>query len=196
MPGVPFGRGCNECRRAKKKCDLKQPACSRCAKSQVECIGGGQRRFKFVEVESSKEGSSGERSRNVTPRDAVEKAASGSISRIPGDETTLLLAALKHALRPAIDERFSLVCMYGPLLQYLPHRLGRNKALDAATDLLTETHSGVCRGARPTKSIITKYSNALRELRHSLDDPEIACSAETLCAAMILCISQVYLSFK
>lgn len=158
---------------------------------QVECIGGGQRRFKFVEPGSSKEGSSGERSRTVTLTGAVQKAAAGSITRIPGDETTLLLSALNYALRPSIDERFSLVCMYGPLLQYVPFRLGRNKALDAATGVLTETHSDVCRGGKPTTLAISKYSHALRELRHSLDDPEIARSTETLCAAMILCISQV-----
>lgn len=191
MPGVPSGRGCNECRRAKKKCDLKHPACSRCARLQVECVGSGQRRFKFVEKGSSKESSSGEQSRSVTPRDAAQKPASGSISRAPKDETELLLGALSYALKPSIDERFSLLCMYGPLLQYVPFRLGRNKALDAATSVLTETHSGVCRGGRPTALAIGKYSDALRELRHSLDDAEIAGSTETLCAAMILCISQV-----
>ncbi|KAH8690741.1 hypothetical protein BGW36DRAFT_389250 [Talaromyces proteolyticus] len=49
MPGVPTSTGCNTCRKQKKKCDEKQPSCSRCLRLQVPCIGSGTRRFKFHE---------------------------------------------------------------------------------------------------------------------------------------------------
>ncbi|KAL4797391.1 hypothetical protein BDV19DRAFT_44774 [Aspergillus venezuelensis] len=51
MPGIPTGRGCDACRKQKKKCifDEADAVCSRCARLEIECIGLGQRRFMFKE---------------------------------------------------------------------------------------------------------------------------------------------------
>ncbi|CAI7601009.1 unnamed protein product [Penicillium manginii] len=49
MPGVPTGRACDACRKQKKKCDEKQPACARCLRLKIPCVGSGKLRFKFQE---------------------------------------------------------------------------------------------------------------------------------------------------
>ncbi|KAL2869141.1 Zn(II)2Cys6 transcription factor [Aspergillus lucknowensis] len=48
MPAVP-GRGCDNCRKLKKKCDEVKPVCTRCARRGLECIGAGEKRYKFIE---------------------------------------------------------------------------------------------------------------------------------------------------
>ncbi|KAF4764689.1 hypothetical protein HAV15_001720 [Penicillium sp. str.  len=53
MPGVPTGRACDACRKQKKKCDEKQPACGRCLRLKVSCVGSGQQRFKFKQQQFS-----------------------------------------------------------------------------------------------------------------------------------------------
>ena len=73
MPGVPSSRGCDACRRQKKKvsqstsitwqpqtpyhplsqhlltrkCDESKPTCGRCTRLGIECAGAGEQRFKF-----------------------------------------------------------------------------------------------------------------------------------------------------
>ncbi|KAJ5766541.1 uncharacterized protein N7511_004157 [Penicillium nucicola] len=49
MPGVPSSRGCEGCRKQKKKCDQVKPTCSRCTRLRIPCIGNGVQRYKFQE---------------------------------------------------------------------------------------------------------------------------------------------------
>nr|POE56484.1 uncharacterized protein CFP56_33456 [Quercus suber] len=50
MVGVPHSRGCLSCRRLKKGCDLKQPACGRCSRLGKSCQYN-QRQWTFVASE-------------------------------------------------------------------------------------------------------------------------------------------------
>ncbi|KAH8649300.1 hypothetical protein BX600DRAFT_502729, partial [Xylariales sp. PMI_506] len=49
MVGAPTSKRCEACRRQKKKCDLNKPACSRCVRLRLKCVGVGMQRYKFVE---------------------------------------------------------------------------------------------------------------------------------------------------
>ncbi len=201
MPGVPSGRGCGECRKSKKKCDQQQPACSRCARLKLECVGGGQRRFKFVEPTLCRNGSHGsissssEQSRSVTP---LEKGRQSSfaVSVSPSSKLSVLASCLVASIDPCMDDRYNLVGTYGPFLSYIPSRLGRNKALDAAVAVLVEAHTCMCTRSGVTPKAISKHTHALTQLRLALDDPTTARAAETLCAAMIMSICDVCGDFQ
>ena len=69
MPGVPKSRGCNNCLRQKKKvqgplfdiitnwheqCDQQKPACSRCTRLEIPCVGSGERKYVFKPVSFTK----------------------------------------------------------------------------------------------------------------------------------------------
>ncbi|KAH6888509.1 hypothetical protein B0T10DRAFT_573249 [Thelonectria olida] len=88
-------------------------------------------------------------------------------------------------------------CPEGFQLRYLgsymldvPARLGHNPALDTAVECLLQSHSQLLRvrsspsGRVPTDS---KYSKALRALQGAIVDPTLAMSAETACAAILMC---------
>ncbi|KAM0240718.1 hypothetical protein ACHAP5_007923 [Fusarium lateritium] len=54
MPGVPKSRGCNDCLKQKKKCDQAKPACSRCARLAIPCVGSGEQKYVFKPVSFTK----------------------------------------------------------------------------------------------------------------------------------------------
>ncbi|EED24246.1 conserved hypothetical protein [Talaromyces stipitatus ATCC 10500] len=55
MPGVPTSRGCDACRKQKKRCDPPEPPakCPRCTRLQILCTGYGVQRYKFLSVGSN-----------------------------------------------------------------------------------------------------------------------------------------------
>lgn len=108
--------------------------------------------------------SSIEQSRSVTPSDKTRQS-SVLVSPSPKSEVVILASALVASIHTSVDDRFNLVSTYGPFLQYLPSRLGLNKALDAAAAVLIDAHSCICTRSNVTLPTIRKYSLALAELR-------------------------------
>ncbi|EEA20345.1 hypothetical protein EYB25_007858 [Talaromyces marneffei] len=53
MPGVPTSRGCDACRKQKKKCDAPKPPtkCPRCTRLKIPCTGYGVQRYKFLPID-------------------------------------------------------------------------------------------------------------------------------------------------
>jgi hypothetical protein len=71
--------------------------------------------------------------------------------------------------------------------RHLPARLGRNRALDDATRLLSTVHKIMLSEADPAQWVCpASYIRALRSLRKTLSHPVHGCSVETLAAAMIM----------
>ncbi len=121
-------------------------------------------------------------------------ASPSALSRVSSDDLSLLAGSFKLAIDSSVDERFNLLSTYGPFVNHIPSRLGRNKGLDAAVGALVAAHAGVCLGLRhPSAAILSKYTVALTEVRLALDDPVAATSTESLCAVMLLCICQSFL---
>ena len=216
MPGVPSGKGCEACRKQKKKvshsnttanqdtsltqtsqCDQQKPACSRCTRLKIVCVGSGQQRYKFLE-EDGISNSSGKRSltiRAAKPTTSSHSSRSSvSLSRTPSSDEFLLSSSLIVKLKVKDDLRYSLTWAYGAFFEEIPKRIGTNEALDTAVDALVYAHSkfgSSVHGASNDPECLGKYTHAVTTLRLCLDDPIKARETNTLAAVMLLLIVQV-----
>ncbi|KAJ5940143.1 transcriptional regulator family: Fungal Specific TF, partial [Penicillium verrucosum] len=197
MPGVPTGRACDACRKQKKKCDEKQPACGRCLRLKVGCVGSGQQRFKFKQQQFSPKSNQScqmtlaPRSRSRSPE---EEKYSVEIPRTyPGNSMTSLMNKFVGAIKRSTDFRYNMWWSFGMFLEDVPRRLGSNEALDRAVDAVTTAHAGFCTRQPVSTEALAKYSYALKTLRVYLDDPLQATASSTLCAVMILLVCLTFI---
>ncbi|KAH7348314.1 hypothetical protein BKA65DRAFT_594168 [Rhexocercosporidium sp. MPI-PUGE-AT-0058] len=175
MPGVPSSRGCDACRKQKKKCDQSKPACSRCARLKINCIGSGQQRYKF---------------KNQTTALDVVKVQPAPVALPPTNGDTLLLSDFISTLG-VIDVRYDLT-YYGGFLSDLPRRLGTNDALDASVGALAAAYPYV-HTKRLSPDMLSKYGHALKTLRIYLSDPKRAYTPDTLCAIYLMDVCQSWI---
>ncbi|KAK5994587.1 hypothetical protein PT974_05066 [Cladobotryum mycophilum] len=186
MAGVPTYRGCDACRGQKKKCDQAKPACSRCTRLNIPCVGCGQIRYKFKDHSGPpKKGR-----RSSSPASSTKsKSASPSPSLSPtlSNQVTVRSSSFISLLEIR-DPRYDLTS-YGVFFRDLPRRLGTNEALDAAVDVMASSYSYL-RTRQSSKESLVKYVNALQALQRCLSDPEMAKKSETLCAIYIIMICQ------
>ncbi|KAL2820961.1 hypothetical protein BDW59DRAFT_111865 [Aspergillus cavernicola] len=175
MPGVPSSRGCDACRRQKKKCDQLKPACTRCARLKIPCLGSGQRRFKFKEGYSFR------------TEDAIVVSR---VARIPSNDTLDITRDFIEVLQ-VTDIRYD-VTWYGPFLENLPRRIGSSPALDAAIGAV----SGAVTALRTRQNFpdaIGKYVKGWNALRTCLNDPVQTKSIHTVCAIYLMMICQSWI---
>lgn len=178
------------------QCDQARPACSRCSRLQITCIGAGERRFKFkdqtnvVKTSKSAAGRTPGR-RELSPTSNYTSDLDTAFLAIPYNETMRIANAFISTLEIS-DLRYS-VSYYGAFLKYVPQRLGTNQALDAAVQALASASSWLRTRENPTQ-VLVQYGNALKALRLSLRDPIRAESPETLCAIYLVMICQVRLT--
>lgn len=211
MPGVPSFKGCEGCRKQKKKvgtpiptesrlrtlvchfellrqesqCDQIKPACSRCTRLQIPCVGCGQQRYKFKNQTMSQQ----PRGSSQLALSKHESAISMPVPPAPlSNSTTRVAGSLVSALA-VTDIRYEL-SIYGDFLPDIPKRLGRNAALDSSVAALATAFRAVHTGLKPAV-VYLKYATALNSLRLCLDDPVEAQSTETLCAIWMIVICQV-----
>ncbi|KAL2826428.1 hypothetical protein BDW59DRAFT_145166 [Aspergillus cavernicola] len=189
MPGVPSGRGCDNCRKSKKKCDEAKPVCTRCARRGVECVGAGEKRYKFMEECPTTLPKKRSSKQHVKPA-ADRKNDLPLITFTPRNNADLLGRALLAASNPGVDIRYSLSWTYGGYLLLVPRRLGINEGLDATVDALVTTHAEFSSRKDVTITSLKKYSRALNAVRKCLDNPLKAGTSETLCAVSLLLLVQ------
>ncbi|KAJ5902028.1 hypothetical protein N7495_002556 [Penicillium taxi] len=181
MPGVPYSKACDACRKVKKKCDELQP-CSRCTRLQLPCAGSGQRRFKFKNTEWRQTKSSSTRA------DGSKQVVNLPMSQNP---TNPLLARFIN-ISGVSDIRFD-ISYYGEFLKDLPRRFGHSAVLDAAAKALVSSYPYFC-GREVPRDVLVLHGKSLRVLRESLDDPVQARSPNTLCAVYLISICQDWIS--
>jgi hypothetical protein len=132
-----------------------------------------------------------------TPTVHIEQVVFHQLLRMPGNETTPLTNALISNLKASHDLRYHLSWTYGGFIEDIPRRLGTNEALDAAVAALLSSHSSlnIRRGTGELIPIeaMSKYTHALKTLRITLGNPELAREANTLCAVMLLLICQSFI---
>lgn len=172
------------------QCDQAKPACGRCTRLSLECVGGGVQRYIFkgpkrvewrdVTIREAQPSARKSASRSITP--AVERPVCG---------LSATLVSFISVINPADDAQYSLCWAYGPYMLEIPRRLGHSRALDTAAEALVESHATACRRQPPSLKCLQDYSRALAALRQSLENPDMARSAETLCAIMLLLMCQV-----
>jgi len=182
MPGVPSSRGCEACRKQKKKvrsarptqtggislntskCDQLEPSCSRCTRLQIACIGCGQQRYKFKTTVS--------RSTRIQPAQGSVLTVCKVPSPIPSNEKTLIFSGFMS------------------FLGVIPRRLGTNDALDASVSALASAFPSLYT-QKKTPEMLERYIFALKTLRITLHDPVKAYTSNTLCAIYLMEICQV-----
>ncbi|KAF5679764.1 hypothetical protein FHETE_655 [Fusarium heterosporum] len=201
MPGVPSYKGCDACRKQKKKCDKAQPRCARCTRLNIPCVNVGKQRYKF-KVQTLEPGTDTLTLQSISSTDEDNSSSSQSsrspllfrheIMRVPSNRTTAVTHTLVSRLE-ITDLRYDITC-YGDFLRYIPARLGRNEALDASADALATTFSSLYqRQGYQTVEALTKYGRAIKSLRICLDNPAKARMPETMCAVYLIMICQGWL---
>ncbi|RKK24756.1 hypothetical protein BFJ68_g5852 [Fusarium oxysporum] len=178
MVGVPSSRGCNSCRKAKKRCDQKQPKCGRCIRLGEECVGSGTRRFKFHQYKPDVQ-----TTQLITPP-----------AETPSNDTTRLTAEF-ISLMEIDDDRFGFEA-YGPyFFADLPRRIGSNSALDTTTSAMIASFQAIRLRKTADKKTFFLYGKALRSLQGCLsDDSQPVMLKLELVLMMMLC--QVWIDNK
>lgn len=176
-----------------EKCDQEKPACSRCRRLNLPCVGAGQQRYRFKEEMRVLSNTSSPVEKPSPQQSLISTRDIGSqeVPRCPSNHLTLLSSSFFDTIKPTTSFKFNLLWTYGSFLEDIPQRLGYNEALDSAVDALLSVHSDVCLRRENSTRTLTGYSRALRALRYYLDDPVKACAVETLCAVLILLTCQV-----
>lgn len=192
MPGVPSSRGCDACRRQKKKCDINKFPCSRCKRLCIPCTGLGQQRYRFKH-ETLKLTSGKEVATSAQRSTLHEKPWAAHPARVLSNGATRLRSAFVSSISPHVDIKFQLLWNFGGYLRYIPSRLGTSAALDAASDALVAAHRHYSLGSLVNHKVLIKHSRALSALRYDLDDVAKAKTTETLCASTVLMIAQVFI---
>jgi hypothetical protein len=168
-----------------QQCDTAQPACSRCKRLGLNCIGGGQRRFKFIQIEERK----ATKQQNAPPGSQTRAIATLSKPSFALTNKVTWLSSEFASNLQVKDPRFDLSC-YGIFLPEVPKRLGSHPALDASASALMSAYPCVYK-RQPSPEALSKYGRALRVLRISLDNPDRNKIVEMLCAIYFLLICQV-----
>ncbi|KAF5024066.1 hypothetical protein F66182_3862 [Fusarium sp. NRRL 66182] len=165
MAGVPTGRGCDACRKQKKKCDQAKPACARCARLKIPCTGGGVKRFMFKSENSQAAGSR-------RPRALVHSSSSSAsswLARSPSNERDSMASALVQIIELQ-DPRYD-ISTYGWFVKDLPRHIGSSPPLDAAITAFVAGFNTLHNQAGKVHAL-GRYVHALTSLRQALQDPK------------------------
>ncbi|PSK57914.1 hypothetical protein B9Z65_9116 [Elsinoe australis] len=227
MVGVPLSRGCDACRKQKKKCEGASAPCVRCQRLNIACVGFGERRLKFQD-ENSRFFAITSRPRNPQKKvplskivafeqtspdkdEAIDtdvqeidsssvnstwavvlKQGTPSFGVIPHNTLDRIIGRFASNLDSDKNSNYQLPWNFGPFLEDVPRRLGRNAALDASADAVMTAYMAFRRRGtsdpdRNNQVCLNSYGRAVNALRACLSD-ERASSSETLCSTMMLLI--------
>ncbi|OJD33459.1 zn 2cys6 transcription factor protein [Diplodia corticola] len=82
--------------------------------------------------------------------------------------------------------------LFGPFIGEVPRRLGSTTALNDAAACLTTTHDAIIRKHSKTSINPQLYAKALKSLYAAIQDPVQVKSTSTLCATVLLAITEAY----
>lgn len=107
-------------------------------------------------------------------------------------EINPLGSALVYCLESKVKDPLIPLRLIGSFFDFLPARLGRNAALDAAVSCLCDVYSGAPSAPYSSqRSIYQSYVRALSSLRCCVGDTSIRMESETLCASILLHMCEV-----
>ncbi|KAL7905018.1 hypothetical protein GGI35DRAFT_461632 [Trichoderma velutinum] len=184
MPGVPSYRGCDACRKLRKKCDGFTP-CARCKRRNAPCQGIGTLRYKFkTQIEYTNALSSRQQQMFWQYRPLIWMPIQN-----PTNGASRLATAFS-SLMTAEDPKYNLNC-FGDWFTSLPSRFGADQMLDDVADAFLEGLIGIwIYGGKQTVGAMIKYGRALKSLRAALYDPTTVKSPHTLCATILVTVSR------
>ncbi|KAF4544227.1 Zn 2cys6 transcription factor protein [Lasiodiplodia theobromae] len=82
--------------------------------------------------------------------------------------------------------------LFGPFIGEVPRRLGSTTALNDAAACLTTTHDAIIRKHSKTRINPQLYAKALKSLHAAIQDESQVRSTSTLCATVLLAITEAY----
>ena len=103
-------------------------------------------------------------------------------------ETNYLGSSLVYCLESKVEGTLIPLWLVGSFFQYIPARIGRNAALDAAVSCLCDIY---CSPYNFPVGIYQKYGKAISSLRGCLSDTSLQMESETLCASILLQMCEV-----
>ena len=103
-------------------------------------------------------------------------------------ETNHLGSSLVYCLESKVEGTLIPLWLVGSFFQYVPARIGRNAALDAAVSCLCDIY---CSPYNFQVSTYQKYAKAISSLRGCLSDTSLQMESETLCASILLQMCEV-----
>ncbi|KAH7400965.1 hypothetical protein DE146DRAFT_654532 [Phaeosphaeria sp. MPI-PUGE-AT-0046c] len=174
MPGVPSSRGCDGCRKQKKKCDLIKPACSRCQRLSIVCTNAGTQRWKFQDQYMR-----GSYRSTFSDAIVIRQILEAPIPTTLGTEQSRLANALISIWK--VDDLRYDISVYGDYFQFIPRRLGASRALDAATQAFVSAYPSLSTG-RTTVEALAAYGKAISALGNALKSPTEVNQPNTLLA--------------
>ncbi|KFG86196.1 C6 zinc finger domain protein [Metarhizium anisopliae] len=211
MVGVPRSTGCQLCRRRRVKCDEVRPECGNCRKYGADCPGY-ERGIKFVSGKhairprtktGNREGR--ELSKEASPFSAAASRASASRSSrasSPTSESTISTlsrspcpnrAEFVSTIVASVKADISKADISGFLSWCDMDKLGVKAVLDGAMCSLALHLVGK---ENEDESMVahsrTIYGHSLGQLQMSLRHEAEWKTSETLCAAMLLCIFELF----
>ncbi|KAE8163571.1 hypothetical protein BDV40DRAFT_287642 [Aspergillus tamarii] len=197
MVGVPHSIGCDNCRKRKKKCDNRAPACTACVASGRICPGY-QKKYKFINENTSL------LAHYRKKKYLLEEIGAGpdetvALSRCTRNHTYHTVCSYEWICWPLVSDRehdsANLVYIlqdptshmifplrsHGGFYHYIPCRLGRNIALDSAVACLCTVYTNLMAAdGTISNDAWRKYAQSLGALRLCLDDPERCFQSETI----------------
>lgn len=189
MPGGPPGRGCEGCRKRKKKCDLGQPSCSRCLRYGIRCVGSGEKVYRFKNATITENAPV---ARTARPRGQAAQSLVRSPERPLGNELTRTAGAFISIL--GISDRQFAIQGFGPFLTDVPRRLGKSPILNASAKAFSSAVTAVF-SKQTVVQALTDYGAALTCMRNALiADPSLTTKIETLCGVYLLLLSHNFTS--
>ncbi|CEI63698.1 hypothetical protein FVEN_g6819 [Fusarium venenatum] len=183
MAGVPNSRGCDACRRQKKKCDQAQPICSRCARLKTACVGSGVKRFVFK--------SENQQAAKKVSQAVVITRTNPTPAPVLSNEKTLISGKLVHILNlddPAYD-----ISTFGLFVVDLPRYVGSSKSLDAAISAFVAGFGTLKNKTMSKIFALDRYVYAIKMLRETMNDPVLANTKDSMCSIYLIAICQEWL---
>ena len=216
MVGTRTSNRCDNCRRRKKKCGEQKPSCSECIQAGWSCPGY-KTSWKFVDeaprlaehyarrqyiYEDSDHNLQEDCTRfdgvvlswqdSNSPKDLLrhtnKRCAEPEVPRYL--ETNPLGSSLVYCLESKVTGTLIPLWLVGSFFQYVPARMGRNAALDAAVSCLCDIY---CSPYHFPTGIYRSYARALSSLRSYISDNSLQMESETLCASILLQMCEVSL---
>ncbi|KAF2101351.1 hypothetical protein NA57DRAFT_72794 [Rhizodiscina lignyota] len=161
-------------------CDERFPICANCDRSRRHCTGPKSRFVRFIKPGTEEH---------------IELQVE-TLQRPAPTASELLALELVERLSKVEDAGYQLQ-KFGTIFDHLPAQVGRNAALDASISALLGTHRLLLRGVSPCKDDdLDRYTRALILIKQDLEHFQSKTSSETVCAAALLAIYELFNSDK
>ncbi|KAL0258555.1 hypothetical protein SLS55_006052 [Diplodia seriata] len=188
MVGVPKSKGCATCRLRK----IRKPPCTdiETVRTKLTTSGAMFSTMKIVSDDQQGEPTPAKHQRTQLLSRKPLQRQRGLPQPLPLSGVEILTSRLVATLNE--EGPSNQIKLFGPFIGEVPRRLGSTTALNDATACLTTTHDAIIRKHSKTSINPQLYAKALKSLHAAIQDPVQVKSTSTLCATVLLAITEAY----